>query len=100
MKERLFAYWSAIRTKISIWRLFVVAFFFIMVFVDNNSLIQRYEYNKKIKELQKEIKHYNQIIEEGRLQLEELRSNDDNLEKFAREKFLMKKPYEDIFLIE
>ena len=97
MKERLFAYWSAIRTKISIWRLFVVAFIFIMVFVDNNSLIQRYEYNKKIKELQKEIKHYNQIIEEGRLQLEELRSNDDNLEKFAREKFLMKKPNEDIF---
>lgn len=100
MKERLFAYWSAIRTKVSIWRLFVVAFIFIMVFVDNNSLIQRYEYNKKIKELQKEIKHYNQIIEEGRLQLEELRSNDDNLEKFAREKFLMKKPNEDIFLIE
>ena len=100
MKERLFAYWSAIRTKVSICRLFVVAFIFIMVFIDNNSLIQRYEYNKKIKELQKEIKHYNQIIEEGRLQLEELRSNDDNLEKFAREKFLMKKPNEDIFLIE
>ena len=78
----------------------MVAFIFIMVFIDNNSLIQRYEYNKKIKELQKEIKHYNQIIEEGRLQLEELRSNDDNLEKFAREKFLMKKPNEDIFLIE
>ena len=77
-----------------------MAFIFIMVFIDNNSLIQRYEYNKKIKELQKEIKHYNQIIEEGRLQLEELRSNDDNLEKFAREKFLMKKPNEDIFLIE
>ena len=100
MKERLFAYWSAIRTKVSIWRLFVVVFIFIMVFIDNNSLIQRYEYNKKIKELQKEIKHYNQIIEEGRLQLEELRSNDDLLKKFAREKFLMKKPNEDIFLIE
>ncbi len=100
MKERLYAYWSAIRTKVSLWRLFVVAFIFVMVFVDNNSLVQRYEYNKKIKELQKEIKHYNQIIEEGRFQLEELRSNDDNLEKFAREKFLMKKPDEDIFLIE
>ena len=100
MKDRLFPYCPAIRTKVSIWRLFVVAFIFIMVFIDNNSLIQRYEYNKKIKELQKEIKHYNQIIEEGRLQLEELRSNDDNLEKFAREKFLMKKPNEDIFLIE
>ena len=100
MKERLYAYWSAIRTKVSLWRLFVVAFIFVMVFVDNNSLVQRYEYNKKIKELQKEIKHYNQIIEEGRFQLEGLRSNDDNLEKFAREKFLMKKPDEDIFLIE
>ena len=84
MKERLYAYWSAIRTKVSLWRLFVVAFIFVMVFVDNNSLVQRYEYNKKIKELQKEIKHYNQIIEEGRFQLEELRSKDDHLEKFAR----------------
>ncbi len=100
MKKRLFTYWSAFHTKVSIWRLFVVAFIFIMVFIDNNSLIKRYEYNKKIKELQKEIKHYNQIIEDGRFQLEELRSNDNNLEKFAREKFLMKKPDEDIFLIE
>ena len=87
-------------TTVSIWRLFVVAFIFIMVFIDNNSFIRRYEYNKKIKELQKEIKHYNQIIEDGRFQLEELRSNNNNLEKFAREKFLMKKPNEDIFLIE
>lgn len=100
MEKRLFTYWSALRTKVSLWRLFVVAFIFIMIFIDNNSLIKRYEYNQKIKELQKEIKHYNQIIEEGRFQLEELHSNDDNLEKFAREKFLMKKPNEDIFLIE
>lgn len=100
MKERLLKYWTVLRTKVSIWRLVVVTFIFIMVFLDNNSLIKRYEYNQKIKELQKEIKHYNQIIEEGQVQLEELRSNDDNLEKFAREKYLMKKPNEDIFLIE
>lgn len=100
MKERLLKYWTVLRTKVSIWRLVVVTFIFIMVFLDNNSLIKRYEYNQKIKELQKEIKHYNQIIEEGQIQLEELRSNDDNLEKFAREKYLMKKPNEDIFLIE
>ena len=38
-------------------------------------------------------------IEEDRKRIQELKTNNDNLEKFAREQYLMKKDNEDIFII-
>ena len=38
-------------------------------------------------------------FENDRNRLNELRTNNENLEKFAREQYLMKKPNEDIFII-
>jgi len=49
--------------------------------------------------LEKEIIFYNEKIKNDRAQLEELKSNPANLEKFARENFLMKKENEDIFIV-
>jgi cell division protein FtsB len=48
-------------------------------------------------ELEKE--YYLERIAEDSKKLNELMTNDENLEKFAREQYLMKKPDEDIFLI-
>jgi cell division protein FtsB len=42
---------------------------------------------------------YEEKIREDRAKLEELESNPANLEKFARENYLMKKDNEDIFII-
>jgi len=49
--------------------------------------------------LKKEKEHYKAQMEKDRKQLKEL-NKDENLEKFAREKYLMKKSDEDIFYIE
>ena len=46
------------------------------------------------------IEHYQHVIDESNRRLNELRSNSENLEKFAREQYLMKKPNEDIYIIE
>jgi cell division protein FtsB len=46
-----------------------------------------------------EKEYYQQKIEEDRRRIDELKTNTENLEKFAREQYLMKKDNEDIFVI-
>jgi len=53
-----------------------------------------------IHKLEKEKEYYQKKIESDNKKLNELKTNDENLEKFAREQYLMKKTNEDIFIIE
>jgi cell division protein DivIC len=70
-----------------------------MFFFDNNNLIDRYHALRALNQLQKDKKYYIQKIETDTRKLNELRTNKENLEKFAREQYLMKKKNEDIFII-
>ena len=99
MKDRLIKYWEFLHTHFSIMRLFVAGFLFVIIFLDENSFVRSMEYSKKINRLEKEIEHYKVVIDQSRLHLNELRSNDENLEKFGREQYLMKKDNEDIYII-
>ena len=74
-------------------------FFFYWIFLDANSWTNFVQNWFKIKELKAEIAHYEEFIEESKNQLNELNSNESNLEKFARENFLMKQSNEDIYLV-
>jgi cell division protein FtsB len=71
-----------------------------MVFFEENDLLSRFKNDQKIKHLNKEIAYYENEIKESSRKMLELRSNNENLEKFAREEYLMKKANEDIFIIE
>ncbi len=71
-----------------------------MFFFDENSIPTRLEYDRKIHNLKREISFYKKEIEDTKLKTTELQTNDLNLEKFAREQYLMKKADEDIFIIE
>lgn len=55
---------------------------------------------RAIHNLKNEKEYYQKKIETDRQRLNELKTNDENLEKFAREQYLMKKPNEDIFIVE
>ena len=70
-----------------------------MIFVDENSFVQSFLYDQQIHGLKKEIQHHQGVIEESKTKLNELQSNEKNLEKFAREQYLMKKDNEDIYII-
>lgn len=70
-----------------------------MVSCDENDLFSRLSYNKKIRKLNQEITYYEKEMDRCRTQKIELESSDENLEKFAREQYLMKKSNEDIFII-
>ena len=78
----------------------IAAFLVIIVFLDENSLIQRAKHQQEINTLNSEITKYRKQFEEDTEKLKELTNNPEAMEKIAREKYLMKKPNEDIFILE
>ena len=70
-----------------------------MMFLDANDLGTQIERSRKQNTLQKEKEFYQQKINQVEKDREELLSDDELLEKFAREKYLMKKPDEDVYVI-
>jgi len=95
--DRLGFIFPLFRNKYS---LSLIVFFVYIVFFDANNLIDRAVNQRRVHRLQKEILFYNEKIKDDRAKLEELESNPANLEKFAREQFLMKRDNEDVFIIE
>jgi cell division protein FtsB len=70
-----------------------------LAFFDKNDFIAEYSYGQQLKSLQKDKQYYLDEINDNKEKLNELMSSKANLEKFAREKYLMKKDDEDIFVI-
>ena len=78
----------------------VTAFFLVwMLFIDNNDFFTQFSLRQEYSRLQDEKEYYQEKITEVKEEREELLSNDRLLEKFAREKYLMKKDKEDVFVI-
>ncbi|HEY3370753.1 MAG TPA: septum formation initiator family protein [Prolixibacteraceae bacterium] len=70
-----------------------------IMFFDENNLMQHRKNLEELSQLQAQVTFYKHKIEADKQKLYELQTNDENLEKFAREQFLMKKADEDVFLI-
>lgn len=70
-----------------------------LAFFDRNNLVDKIQLRGKITTLKKEKTYYQEKIEEDNRKMKELLSNKHNLEKFAREQYLMKNPNEEIFVI-
>jgi cell division protein FtsB len=70
-----------------------------MVFFDRNDLFSQYEYHQQVGKLKQERDFYQKETAKVHQDLDELTSNKEKLEKFAREKYLMKKDNEDVFVI-
>lgn len=70
-----------------------------MLFFDSNDLITQYQMSKKLSDMEEERDYYLEKIEEVQKDRKELMSNDELLEKFAREKYFMKRPTETIFIV-
>jgi cell division protein FtsB len=70
-----------------------------MVFFDTNSLLIHLELRKEIKKLEKQQEFLETEIAKDKKVLEKL-SDPEELEKFAREQYYLKKKDEEIYLIE
>lgn len=81
--------------------LIVLAIFVLIVgFLDENSLVNRWQYHKEELRLREEIEHYRAEYNDCTERLEELAADSGAIERIAREKYMMKKPNEDIFVFE
>jgi len=76
-----------------------IAFIVWMTFFDKNDLVSQYEYHQQVSKLKQERDYYKVETDKVSKDLDELTSNPQKLEKFAREKYLMKKDNEDVFVI-
>jgi cell division protein DivIC len=70
-----------------------------MVFLDNYSYFDHRVLDNQIKELEENSEYYQEEIRKDEKQIKQLK-NPDQIEKYAREKYYMKKENEDIYLIE
>ena len=77
----------------------IIIFVLWIVLLDSNNLISQHKEMKNLKKLRAEREYYVQRIEEDKRKLIELKTDDQNLEKFAREQYRMKKPDEDLYII-
>ncbi len=77
----------------------ILVFIVWIVLLDPNNLISRVHEVRTRNRLVREREYYMERIEEDRKKLNALRTSDENLEKYAREQYRMKKPDEELFII-
>jgi len=77
----------------------LAAFAFWIVFIDDYNLINQYQLQKDINKLEEQKEYYISEIESDSIELYQLQNSEEEQERFAREKFLMKKDNEDVFII-
>lgn len=91
----------------SLWRFlshnkyWIVIFIGVLIvgFLDENSFLQRINYELQIRDLKTQIDEYNNRYENDSRQLRELNRNPKAIEKIAREQYFMKADDEDIFVL-
>ena len=76
-----------------------VAFAFILLFLDRNDLFTQLDRANELRNLEKSQQYYQQEIANQRKELDVLKNDPAALEKFAREKYRMKRDDEDLFLV-
>src|SRR5687767_8263706 len=77
----------------------IIVFFAWMLCFDRNDIITRVKLKNQLSKLREEKEFYKEEIKKVEETHAQLFSNEETLEKFAREKYLMKKDDEEVFLI-
>lgn len=87
--------------SLSVYQLAIlIALIAMLFFFSDSSILKRVKYENEIRDLKTQIEYYRNQTEIDKAKLNELQSNIENLEKFARENYMMKKENEEIFIVE
>ena len=97
--SRIKDFYNKYLSRINAYWLVTIVFFALTFPMGDSSLYKRYTYDEKIRSLEKEIKHYQKEIEINSKKLNDLHTDKEGLERFAREEYFMKKPNEDVYII-
>ena len=77
----------------------VTAFAVFFIFFNQYNMVDRMRMKSEIRQLETDRDYYLEQIPRDSVRLHELTTDKDNLEKYAREQFLMKKDNEDVFVV-
>ena len=97
--SRIKDFYNKYLSRINAYWLVTIVFFALTFVMGDSSLYKRYTYDEKIRSLEKEIKHYQKEIEINSKKLNDLHTDKEGLERFAREEYFMKKPNEDVYIL-
>ena len=97
--SRIKDFYNKYLSRINAYWLVTIVFFALTFVMGDSSLYKRYTYDEKIRSLEKEIEHYQKEIEINSKKLNDLHTDKEGLERFAREEYFMKKPNEDVYII-
>jgi cell division protein FtsB len=97
--NRIKAFYNKYLAWINAYWLVTIVFLIVTLTVGDSSLYKRYMYDRKIHSLEREIKAYREEIKINSEKLNNLRTDKEGLERFAREEYLMKRENEDIYII-
>lgn len=89
----------ALRFLSNRYALALIVFVIWMLFLDNHSYLDHRELNKEIEELENNKEYFQNEIDKDKKSINLLK-NPHQIEKYAREKYFMKKDSEDIYIIE
>ncbi len=70
-----------------------------VLFFDKNDIFSQFDLNQQVNKLRTEKKYFTDEIRKNNRDMMELKTNPKNLEKFARENYLMKKDNEVIYVL-
>ena len=70
-----------------------------MLFFDPKDILSYFERRDKLNELQSSELHLKKLIIQSNQELSLLKNNAQSIEKYAREKYMMKKDNEDLFIV-
>jgi len=77
----------------------LAGFIVFMLFIDHNDFFMQMDRRRQLNDLMSSKAYYEKQIEQTKKNLSELQNNPAALEKFAREKYLLKRDNEDIFVV-
>ena len=76
-----------------------VIFLIWIFFIDTFDIITQLRMNNEFKQLKEQQEFYKAEIEKDSIKVYNLNNNPEEQERFARERFLMKKDNEDVFIV-
>jgi cell division protein DivIC len=78
----------------------ILAFIVWVMFFDRNDIFTQWDRKSELQKLEESRQYYLTEITTIKKDLEELQNNTSVLEKFARENFYLKRPNQDVFIVE
>jgi cell division protein DivIC len=96
MKKFFIRIWPWLKNK---YVLTISVFVIWTLFFDQNNMVDRLRMSSEIRQLEADREYYMEQIVRDSTRLHELTTDRENLEKYAREQFLMKRPNEDVFVV-